>query len=152
MATEFVQPGLISVGYGGRRLSSLIELLAANAVELLVDVRLSARSAIPGFSASSLGRALGAAGIEYRHVASLGNPEDNRSGFRDGQLAGARARYDEVVSSNSGQAAIRDLMDLLRSHRIALLCAERDQARCHRHLIIEYVRELQPDLDLTVLS
>src|SRR5207248_1950127 len=91
------KPGaLISVGYGGRKLSELIAALVTAEVDVLVDVRLSPRSAVPGFSGSALRRTLAAAGIDYRHEAALGNPLENRDPYRTGSAA-ARERFGEVL-------------------------------------------------------
>src|ERR1700681_1410565 len=96
--------GLVSIGYGGRRLRDLIESLRGEGVDLLVDVRLSPRSGIPGFSGAALKRSLGEAGIDYRHEPSLGNPVDNRAGFQDG-ARDARVRFRRILES-SGRVAL----------------------------------------------
>src|SRR6266700_305325 len=93
--------GLVSVGYGGRRLGSLIDLLAVEGVDLLIDVRLTAVSGIPGFSAGSLRRVLADIGIEYRHAPDLGNPPDNRTSFHDGPRERGRMRFRKLLRSGA---------------------------------------------------
>lgn len=143
-------PGLVSVGYGGRRLRELVEALQREQVEILVDVRLTARSAVPGFSGSALQNSLRVAGIEYRHEGLLGNPPDNRAGYHD-RLISARRRFKNVLAG-TGREALERLSALARARRVAVLCAERDEGRCHRHEIISAVLQIHPDVTVTSLA
>lgn len=133
---------LVSIGYGGRKPSELIATLLTAGVELLVDVRLSPRSAIPGFSGSALRNALAAAGIVYRHEAALGNPSENRDDYRIGAPA-ARERFGDVLRT-SGRGSIEWLANAASRQRVAVLCAERDDSRCHRQQITAAAMEINP--------
>jgi uncharacterized protein (DUF488 family) len=144
--------GLVSVGYGGRRLRSLVDLLTGEGVELLIDVRLTPVSGIPGFSAGSLRRVLGDIGIEYRHAPELGNPPDNRAPFHEGPREQGRSRFRKLLRSGAARKALEDLVMAVAQRRVAVLCAERDQERCHRQVIVERIRQLSPGLAVTVLN
>jgi uncharacterized protein (DUF488 family) len=144
--------GLVSIGYGGRRLRSLVDLLAGEGVDLLIDVRLTPVSGIPGFSAGSLKRVLADIGIEYRHAPDLGNPPDNRAHFHDGPREQGRIRFRKLLRSGAAREALEDLVALVAQRRVAVLCAERNQERCHRQVIVERIRQLSPGLAVTVLS
>jgi uncharacterized protein (DUF488 family) len=88
---------LLTIGYQDRDLADLVDTLLRHDVDELVDVRLHASSRTPGFSKGRLSAALDEAGITYRHLPALGNPRDNRAGFRAGRpeaLARYRARLD----------------------------------------------------------
>lgn len=67
---------------------------------MLVDVRLTPLSRKPRLSKTKLAAALADVGIEYVHHRALGNPKDNRAGFREGQPA-SRARYRKKSDSFS---------------------------------------------------
>lgn len=124
---------IVSVGYEQRDTDEFVELLRSQQVELLVDVRLNAISRKRGFSKTALATALAKAGIEYRHEVVLGNPKSNRDPFRRGEKL-ARQRYEEHLRDHA--MPIRDeLVNLAGSVRIALMCFERDHARCHRSSI-----------------
>ena len=79
---------IVSVGYQGRSVGELIDVLRQGGVEVLVDVRLNPISRKPGFSKNPLSQALAEAGIGYRHERELGNPRERtvtrstRSGTR----------------------------------------------------------------------
>src|SRR5438093_12696635 len=62
-----------TIGHSTRSTGELVALLRAAGVELLVDVRTMPRSRTnPQFNADALPAPLAAAGIGYRHIATLG--------------------------------------------------------------------------------
>lgn len=143
--------GLLSVGYGGRRPTEFVELLRRHDVQLLIDVRLSPMTRIPGFSKPRLSLSLAAVGIEYRHEPQLGNPPANRESFRTGELSLGRSRYRRILELE-GSGALRDLVRSAASRRVAVLCAERNHERCHRQVIVEAALELRPSLHVVELA
>ena len=124
-----VFPTIVSVGYQGRSVSELIDVLRHGDVEVLVDVRLNPISRKPGFSKNPLNQALAEAGIGYRHERELGNPRENRDPFH-------REPY-EAHLREGGSAVYAELIELARSVRIALLCYERLHRDCHRSSILD---------------
>lgn len=115
---------IVSVGYQGRSVEELIDVLRDGEVELLVDVRLNPISRKAGFSKNPLSQALAEAGIGYRHERALGNPRDNRDPFD-------RERYEDCLRE-VGSAALAEVIELGKSVRVALLCYERQHRDCHR--------------------
>ena len=124
-----VFPTIVSVGYQGRSVDELVDVLRHGDVEVLVDVRLNPISRKPGFSKNPLCQALADAGIGYRHERALGNPRDNRDPFD-------RERYGDYLSE-VGITVLVKIMDLAKSVRIALLCYERQHLDCHRSTILD---------------
>jgi uncharacterized protein (DUF488 family) len=133
-----------TVGYEGMTLTGLIERMAQSHVTVVVDVRLNPVSRKPGFSKRSLAQALEAAGIGYVHEPELGNPPDNRDSLRSGDPK-ARQLVADMLSNGSGRALLR-VAARARAGRIAILCVERDQYRCHRSVITDTLLELEPQL------
>lgn len=136
---------LLTVGYQGRTPDEFVELIAFWSVDVLVDVRLNPVSRKRGFSKRALGELSEAAGVEYRHERELGNPKDNRDGFRGDGLEVARARYAAHLD-NGARDKFREVRTLARSARVALLCVEQDVGRCHRSVICDRAREEDPAL------
>jgi uncharacterized protein (DUF488 family) len=134
--------GIVTIGYEGRTLEDFIVTLQAEGVDVLMDVRLNAISRKPGFSKKALAAAAEAAGIEYRHEPSLGNPIDNRDAYRAGDER-ARARYRERIADSP---AVDELIVLASKRRVALLCVERDHSICHRDELVNVARERAPGL------
>ena len=120
---------IVSVGYQGRSVDELIDVLRDGEVEVLVDVRLNPISRKTGFSKNPLSQVLAEAGIGYCHVRELGNPRENRDPFH-------RERY-EAHLREGGLAVFAELMGLAKSVRVALLCYERLHRECHRSSILD---------------
>lgn len=125
----------------------LIDNLKAEHVSLVVDVRLNAVSRRPGWSKRALSAELEAVGIAYRHDPALGNPPKNRALFRREDPEEGRRRMLELLS-NASQAAIQRLVDDVRTRRVAVLCVERVSLHCHRRVITDVTRALDPDIDV----
>ncbi|MGW2567592.1 DUF488 family protein, N3 subclade [Streptomyces sp. NPDC001537] len=134
-------PGLWSAGYEGRDIDSFVASLLGSRIDVVADVRLTPISRKKGFSKTRLGQALAEAGIEYTHLRGLGNPKDNRAPFWDGRLDVGRARFRGVLRSEKAQSDLDRLADHARQSRVAVLCFEKDESRCHRQVVLETVRE-----------
>ncbi|MFF8672609.1 DUF488 family protein [Streptomyces sp. NPDC015242] len=136
-----VAPGLWSAGYEGRDIDSFVASLLDSRIDVVADVRLTPISRKKGFSKTRLGEALAEAGIEYTHLRGLGNPKDNRAPFWDGRLDVGRARFRGVLRSEEAQTDLERLAEHARQSRVAVLCFEKDESRCHRQVVLETVRK-----------
>jgi uncharacterized protein (DUF488 family) len=134
---------LISIGYEGKTVGDLVKQLLDQDVRVLVDVRLTPLSRKPGLSKTKLAAALRAAGIEYIHHRALGNPKDNRAGFRAGEPE-SLARYHEVLDTADASVALDHVCELLDDGVVALLCFEQDHVECHRNIVIDRVLKTRP--------
>ena len=133
---------MIGLGYEGLTIDQFCADVARLGVSMVVDVRLNALSGQPGFSKNSLRAALAGIGVEYLHLPALGNPRDNRSGFRYPESAAgreARERYGAIVLSPAGNRAIEDLADLANVETLGILCFERDQQACHCQVVMDHL-------------
>jgi uncharacterized protein (DUF488 family) len=134
--------GLVGVGYEGRDLDGFLSALTADSVEVLADVRLTPISRKRGFSKRALGEALSGVGIDYQHYRVLGNPKPNRAGFWGAQpeLEEARLRYQELLDADEAVHALEQLAATARSSRVAVMCFEADEMRCHRQVVLEQLQ------------
>ncbi|MEU2775543.1 DUF488 family protein [Streptomyces sp. NPDC007162] len=136
-----VAPGLWSAGYEGRDIDSFVASLLDSRIDVVADVRLTPISRKKGFSKTRLGQALAEAGIEYTHLRGLGNPKDNRAPFWDGRLDVGRARFRGVLRSEEAQTDLERLAEHARQSRVAVMCFEKDESRCHRQVVLDTVRK-----------
>lgn len=136
-------PKMIDAGYQGRTADELVEHLQALVVTRLVDVRLNPISRKPGLSKTALASTLADAGIIYEHRRELGNPKINRAGFAGSpaELAEARAWYREILHRPQADDALNSLAAAGRRERVAVLCFEADQSRCHRDVVLQEVQQ-----------
>jgi len=136
---------LYTVGYEGRTVGELLDALVRADVQRLVDVRELPLSRRRGFSKTALGEALAEVGIEYVHVKPLGNPKPNRERYWSGDVEGGARAFRKHLH-NGSYSALLELADSLDGEGTCLLCFERDHQKCHRHVIVESLRELKPGL------
>ena len=140
--------GIITIGYEGRTAEDLVGDLVTRGVEVLVDVRLTPISRKPGLSKSRLSELLSEVGIAYLHLPALGNPRNNREGFRDGD-PGSRTRFANRLRSGDAEAALDLICDIADRSRVALLCYEREATDCHRNLVGRAALRRSPGLVLS---
>ena len=140
MTNQDGAPALFSVGYEGRSQDELVAQLREHGVTVLLDVRLRAISRKPGFSWTRLAQSLDEAGIAYRHASALGNPADNHTPFRSGDLEEGLRVYRDLISSERARGAPapgRPALDgtgrgaLLRARRASVPPAGRGGCRVH---------------------
>lgn len=140
---------LVTIGYEGRTIRQLVADLLEEDVDLLIDVRQRAMSRKVGLGKTALATACGAAGIEYIHEPTLGNPRENREPYHRGDDH-ARHVYDEQMHQVGGDA-LRRLVELVIRRRCALLCFERDATICHRSAIAAWLHGAHRDLTIVDL-
>ena len=137
---------IYSVGYQGLTVSGLVERLQQSRIEELVDVRANPASRRPGFSKKKLSESLVAAGIAYRHEAELGNAFRDEDDF-DTAMDLMRSH----LAAGEPAAAVARLVAMADGRRIAVLCLENDQRRCHRQVVLEAAFAREPALDILPL-
>lgn len=135
---------LVSIGYERKTVNDLVAQLINQGVRVLVDVRLTPLSRKPGLSKTKLSEALAAVGIDYVHHRALGNPKDNRAGFRAGEPE-SRARYHDVLETAAATDALAHVSELLDDGVVALLCFEQDHSECHRDIVVRRLMMERPD-------
>lgn len=139
---------IYSVGYEGLTLQQFINRMLDSQVTVVVDVRMTPSSRRPGFSKRTLSQALCDAGIGYQHEKELGNPPDNRGHFRGGSNSIGRERMRTILENGAGDA-LRRLVELTRTETVAVLCVERFATSCHREVITDMAREIEPSLEVS---
>jgi uncharacterized protein (DUF488 family) len=134
---------LVTVGYEGRSVAEFMDRLVGEGVEVLVDVRQNAISRKPGFSKRALAEHCRLRGITYVHRPELGNPRENRDAYRAGSAA-SRTRYLRHIEA-CGES-LHEIVRLLESRTVALVCFEADHEQCHRSLLAEQIRAASPQV------
>lgn len=125
---------LFTVGYQGRTVEELIDVLKRADVELVLDVRAVAWSRRGAFSRVPLSRELESAGIAYRHERMFGARRDPRTAFATtGDWEAYTRAYREVLRSQENLLEVTRAE--LEGRRVCLLCLEVDPRQCHRSLL-----------------
>lgn len=125
---------LYTIGYEGWTPEELLAILSGHGVTRVADVRQMPLSRKPGFSKSALSAFLESHGIEYVGFPRLGVPPAIRKSYnQNGDFA--RLKRDYLAYLRTQGPEIERLRELAAQGGCALLCFERDPARCHRSIL-----------------
>jgi len=133
---------LVSAGYEGRTAEELLAALVVAGVAMLVDVRENPISRKSGLSKRALAARCEANGMAYVHEPTLGNPRDNRDGFRE-QRSESISAFEAHLRANGGEALDR-VAAMLRDRTVGLLCFEADACSCHRSIVAKHLLGRDP--------
>lgn len=147
LKAKFLNDTIYTIGYQGKKSIDCIEILKNNGIEILIDVRFSAKSTMkPEFSKDILKRELERNKIKYRHYPELGIPYILQNPYKEGKFSVDCLKQwyswhveNEVEFDN----IIKYLKD---SGRPVLMCMEkyakkmRDQKYpCHRDILADLI-------------
>jgi len=131
-ASPTVPPAIFTVGYEGRMLDGLLDLLLRTGVKRLIDVRCNPVARRFGFHRSTIERHCGDVAIQYTHVPELGIPSNKRAEL-DGQDSYNRLfDYYERQILPAHKESVNMVSSLMRKEPSALMCMEADAKCCHR--------------------
>ena len=134
-------PHVFTLGYQGRDLHEVLEVVRHHAIAQVLDVRENAASRKPGFAEADLAAALAGIGVSYVHLADLGcAPASRHALWRGEEGATFFEEYRRRLSKRP--QAFADLLRQVRAAPCLLLCLERDPSRCHRAVLAERLREV----------
>ena len=124
---------VLTIGHSTHRAEALIDLLRRHGVTALADVRAAPYSRFnPQFNRETLAGSLRACGIAYVFLGQeLGGRSENPACYDDGRIS-----YERLGGTPSFQHGLDRVAQGAASHRIALMCAEREPLECHRGLLV----------------
>lgn len=141
---------ICTIGFTKHSAHSFFEVLRAERVKRLVDVRLKNVSQLAGFAKRDDLRYFleEICGADYVHQPELLAPSSELlKGYRNGEISwnDYEPRFLDLMT----QRRIEDeLPPDLFLPRTVLLCSEHSPQRCHRRLVLEYLSVHWPDLKM----
>jgi uncharacterized protein (DUF488 family) len=136
------QPKVLTIGHSTRTLDTFVEMLSADGVKHLVDVRTIPRSRHnPQFNRDILPEPLRLAGIAYTHMEQLGGlrharPDSPNTGWHNASFRG----FADYMQTPEFEAGLQKLMQLAAREQTVIMCAEAVPWRCHRSLIADALK------------
>lgn len=126
---------LFSIGYATKALATFLAQLRAHRIDAVADVRSVPFSRVfHDYHQDRLQRSLKAAQIHYVYLGKELGPRSPDSAHYD---ESGQVQFDRLRQSEPFHQGIERLQTgLQKGMRIALLCAEKDPAICHRSLLI----------------
>ena len=132
---------LYTVGHSNRDFDAFAEILRDNGIEAIADVRSSPGSKrFPQFNRSNLKTRLQEMGIRYTWFRDLGGFK--RVKGEDGSELSGLEGYRAYMGQEKFRTAAQELVQLAKSLRTAIMCAEKDPGKCHRLLLSEHLEGL----------
>lgn len=133
-----------TIGHSTRPIGEFVDLLRAERVTLLADVRRFPRSRRhPQFNIETLPATLADSGIGYRHFEALGGRRkrtlaDDVSPNTGWEAEGFRS-YTDYALTAPFRDALDTLIGLAQARTTAIMCAEALWWQCHRRIISDYL-------------
>jgi len=124
---------LLTVGHSNHECDQFLALLQRHQVTAIADVRSQPYSQYtPQFNRETLESALRRRRIQY---VFMGNELGARRAERECYLAG-QARYELIAKLPLFQAGLERVKRGIETHRVALMCSEKDPLTCHRTILV----------------
>jgi uncharacterized protein (DUF488 family) len=122
-----------TVGHSNGTVERLLGLLEPHGITAIADVRSRPYSRFnPQFNREELSARLKTAGIGYVFLGQeLGARSEDLSCYR-----GGRAQYSLMAQTPLFARGIERLLAGMETHRVAIMCAEKEPLTCHRSILI----------------
>lgn len=128
---------VFTIGHSTHTLKEFVEILLAQKIEKVVDIRTIPRSRHnPQFNKETLPKELGTIG--YVHMAELGGlrhtkPDSPNAGWKNNSFRG----FADYMLTEVFERGIEKLIETAQKEKVVIMCAEAVPWRCHRSLIAD---------------
>jgi uncharacterized protein (DUF488 family) len=139
---------IYTIGFTRKTLQQFIERLREAGVREVIDIRLRNTSQLAGWSKyPDIAYLLTAGfGIDYEHRTEFAPTAELLDEYnKTHNWQGYEPRFKQLLADRRLES---EAQQLLMKERICLLCTEPKADRCHRRLVAEYLRSLQPELEI----
>lgn len=132
-------PTLYTIGHSNHTLQEFLEMLDAHQITHLVDIRTLPKSRhVPWFNQNALRAALLENNIAYTHLEKLGGlrhttKDSINRGWKNASFCG----FADYMQTKDFFEGLKELNQLIKNGRTAIMCAEAVPWRCHRSLIAD---------------
>lgn len=124
---------LYTIGHSTHSIERFMDLLLQHSITAIGDVRSSPYSRFnPQYNRESLQKNLKGNHIAYVFLGrELGPRSEDPACYLDGQV-----QYARLAETKLFRQGVDRLVNGMKTHRIALMCAEKDPITCHRMILI----------------
>lgn len=124
---------IFTIGHSNLDIINFINLLLANKIELVIDVRSAPFSKMyPHFNRDSIESSLKHNLIKYLYFGdSIGGRSKNTGDYLKGRIL-----YRKLAEKPEYISSIKKVIEIATKHRIVLMCSEKEPLECHRTLLV----------------
>jgi uncharacterized protein (DUF488 family) len=122
-----------TIGHSTHSIETFVQLLKSHGISAVADVRSRPYSRMnPQFNRETLKAVLRNEHIQYVFLGKeLGARSDDKSCYRNGQV-----QYDLLAQTDLFKQGVDRVTKGVRTHRVALMCAEKEPLECHRTILV----------------
>ena len=143
---------LYTIGFTKKNAEKFFNLLSSGDVNKIVDTRINNTSQLSGFAKANDLKffAKEIADIEYFHNIDFAPTKELLSMFRKKEITWDE--YEIEYLNLLDMRKIKEKVNIEELHKNCLLCSEHDVDKCHRRLLAEYFKEVNPNVKITHLK
>jgi uncharacterized protein (DUF488 family) len=137
-----------TIGFSKKSLREFVELLKMAKITHLIDTRINNTSQLSGFSKKGdLEYIMGLVGIDYSHDITLAPTQKLLSGYRKKHIGWDEyeVAYNRLLAERKIE---RHIEEYTRQGICCFLCSENKPNYCHRRLLVEYLQQFDPGLQV----
>lgn len=142
-----IQKILFTIGFTKKQLKEFIEIIEKNEITKIIDVRLNNTSQLAGFSKYPDFEYLlyRCCNVKYEHIPDLAPSAEILKKYKDdNNWQSYEVAFINLLKSRNLNNIINKIYN--SSENICLLCSENKADKCHRRLVVEFIRDNKKDL------
>lgn len=132
---------LFTIGYEGASPDDFWATLLSSGIKNIIDIRDVPISRRPGFSKKALGREAELVGVNYVHLAGLGDPKQGREAAKAGNFTQFRKIFSAHMQTSEAISDLAEAVALSMEAPSCLLCYERNPENCHRTIVASHMMD-----------
>ena len=124
---------IYTIGHSNHKIEKFTQLLKCHDIAAVYDVRSIPYSKyVPQYNQASIKQSLKQAGIEYFYLGKeLGPFSKDPNCCVDGVV-----KYELLAQTKAFKDGLSQIKNGVKTHRLALMCAEKEPAECHRMILV----------------
>ncbi len=137
-----------TIGFTKKTAEQFFEALSRNGVKSLTDIRLNNKSQLAAFAKEEDLRYFlkKICAIEYRHLPQCAPTEELLKKYQKKEIdwKGYENEYNDLINKRN----VAKLFDEGTLDNTCFLCSEPTPEKCHRRLLVEYLKDHFPDIEI----
>lgn len=142
---------IFTIGFTSKTASQFFNLLRSNDVKKIIDTRINNVSQLAGFAKGNdlafFAKEIG--NMEYEHKIDFAPTKDLLSDYRDKKIDWEK--YEVEYLNLLDRRKIIQKIEIDDLHHNCLLCSEHTPEKCHRRLLVEYLKNVRNDIEIVHL-
>lgn len=135
---------IYTIGFSGKNQNVFIDILNAADIKMLVDIRLwRVARFVPWASGASLSNILD---TRYKYMPELAPTKELLSDYKNRKIDWPE--YERIFNDLLASRQIEKLFRPADLYKVCFLCTEKSADKCHRRLVVEYLQQHFPEVEI----